>query len=90
MLQKSFGSIGDIIAGVIGGSLGGWISVNLLHFSNMTGSFKIQAKPVRFTRSRPVSHRHIQGRTNIDLVSQPVNQVGILCRADLSDPLLIQ
>ena len=32
-----FGLIGDIIVGVIGGLLGGWISVNLLHFGNMTG-----------------------------------------------------
>jgi uncharacterized membrane protein YeaQ/YmgE (transglycosylase-associated protein family) len=32
-----FGLIGDIIVGVVGGLLGGWISVNLLHFGNMTG-----------------------------------------------------
>ena len=32
-----FGLIGDIIVGVIGGLLGGWISVNLLHFGSMTG-----------------------------------------------------
>jgi uncharacterized membrane protein YeaQ/YmgE (transglycosylase-associated protein family) len=32
-----FGLIGDIIVGVIGGLLGGWISVNILHFGNMTG-----------------------------------------------------
>jgi len=32
-----FGLIGDIIVGVIGGLLGGWISVNLLHFGDMTG-----------------------------------------------------
>jgi uncharacterized membrane protein YeaQ/YmgE (transglycosylase-associated protein family) len=29
--------IGDIIVGVIGGLLGGWISVNLLHLGSMTG-----------------------------------------------------
>ena len=33
-----FGLIGDIIVGVVGGLLGGWISVNLLHFGSMTGS----------------------------------------------------
>ena len=32
-----FGLIGDIIVGVVGGLLGGWISVNLLHIGNMTG-----------------------------------------------------
>ena len=32
-----FGLIGDIIVGVIGGLLGGWISVNLLHLGTMTG-----------------------------------------------------
>jgi uncharacterized membrane protein YeaQ/YmgE (transglycosylase-associated protein family) len=32
-----FGLIGDIIVGVIGGLLGGWISVNLLHLGDMTG-----------------------------------------------------
>jgi uncharacterized membrane protein YeaQ/YmgE (transglycosylase-associated protein family) len=32
-----FGLIGDIVVGVIGGLLGGWISVNLLHIGNMTG-----------------------------------------------------
>lgn len=32
-----FGLIGDIIVGVVGGLLGGWISVNLLYFGNMTG-----------------------------------------------------
>jgi uncharacterized membrane protein YeaQ/YmgE (transglycosylase-associated protein family) len=32
-----FGLIGDIIVGIIGGLLGGWISVNLLHFGKMTG-----------------------------------------------------
>jgi uncharacterized membrane protein YeaQ/YmgE (transglycosylase-associated protein family) len=32
-----FGLIGDIIVGVIGGLLGGWISVNLLHLGSMTG-----------------------------------------------------
>jgi uncharacterized membrane protein YeaQ/YmgE (transglycosylase-associated protein family) len=32
-----FGLIGDIIVGIIGGLLGGWISVNLLHFGSMTG-----------------------------------------------------
>ena len=32
-----FGLIGDIIVGVVGGLLGGWISVNLLHFGDMTG-----------------------------------------------------
>ena len=32
-----FGLIGDIIVGVVGGLLGGWISVNLLHFGSMTG-----------------------------------------------------
>lgn len=32
-----FGLLGDIIVGVVGGLLGGWISVNLLHFGNMTG-----------------------------------------------------
>jgi len=32
-----FGLIGDIIVGVVGGLLGGWISVNLLNFGNMTG-----------------------------------------------------
>jgi uncharacterized membrane protein YeaQ/YmgE (transglycosylase-associated protein family) len=32
-----FGMIGDIIVGVVGGLLGGWISVNLLHFGTMTG-----------------------------------------------------
>jgi uncharacterized membrane protein YeaQ/YmgE (transglycosylase-associated protein family) len=32
-----FGLIGDIIVGVIGGLLGGWISVNLLHIGSMTG-----------------------------------------------------
>ncbi len=32
-----FGLIGDVIVGVVGGLLGGWISVNLLHFGNMTG-----------------------------------------------------
>ena len=32
-----FGLIGDIIIGVVGGLLGGWISVNLLHFGSMTG-----------------------------------------------------
>jgi uncharacterized membrane protein YeaQ/YmgE (transglycosylase-associated protein family) len=32
-----FGLIGDIVVGVIGGLLGGWISVNLLHFGSMTG-----------------------------------------------------
>jgi uncharacterized membrane protein YeaQ/YmgE (transglycosylase-associated protein family) len=32
-----YGLIGDIIIGVVGGLLGGWISVNLLHFGNMTG-----------------------------------------------------
>jgi uncharacterized membrane protein YeaQ/YmgE (transglycosylase-associated protein family) len=32
-----FGLIGDIIVGVVGGLLGGWISINLLHFGDMTG-----------------------------------------------------
>jgi hypothetical protein len=64
-----FGLIGDIIVGKFGGSLGGWISVNILHFSNMTGNFKMQARPVRFTSSRPVSPPHIQGRMKTDLVS---------------------
>jgi uncharacterized membrane protein YeaQ/YmgE (transglycosylase-associated protein family) len=32
-----FGLIGDIIVGVVGGLLGGWISVNLLHIGSMTG-----------------------------------------------------
>lgn len=32
-----FGLIGDVIVGVVGGLLGGWISVNLLHFGSMTG-----------------------------------------------------
>ena len=32
-----FGLLGDIIVGVVGGLLGGWISVNLLHFGSMTG-----------------------------------------------------
>jgi uncharacterized membrane protein YeaQ/YmgE (transglycosylase-associated protein family) len=32
-----FGLIGDIVIGVIGGLLGGWISVNILHFGSMTG-----------------------------------------------------
>ena len=32
-----FGLIGDIVVGVVGGLLGGWISVNLLHFGSMTG-----------------------------------------------------
>jgi uncharacterized membrane protein YeaQ/YmgE (transglycosylase-associated protein family) len=32
-----FGLLGDIIVGIIGGMLGGWISVNILHFGNMTG-----------------------------------------------------
>jgi len=32
-----FGLIGDIIVGVVGGLLGGWISVNLLHIGTMTG-----------------------------------------------------
>ena len=32
-----FGLIGDIVVGVIGGLLGGWISVNLLHLGSMTG-----------------------------------------------------
>ena len=32
-----FGLIGDIIVGVVGGLLGGWISVNLLHLGTMTG-----------------------------------------------------
>ena len=32
-----FGLIGDIIVGVIGGLLGGWISVNLLNLGSMTG-----------------------------------------------------
>jgi uncharacterized membrane protein YeaQ/YmgE (transglycosylase-associated protein family) len=32
-----FGLIGDIIVGVVGGLLGGWISVNLLHLGDMTG-----------------------------------------------------
>jgi uncharacterized membrane protein YeaQ/YmgE (transglycosylase-associated protein family) len=34
---SGFGLIGDIIVGVIGGLLGGWISVNLLHIGSMTG-----------------------------------------------------
>jgi uncharacterized membrane protein YeaQ/YmgE (transglycosylase-associated protein family) len=34
---SGFGLIGDIIVGVIGGLLGGWISVNLLHLGDMTG-----------------------------------------------------
>lgn len=32
-----FGLIGDIIVGVVGGLIGGWISVNLLHIGSMTG-----------------------------------------------------
>ena len=32
-----FGLLGDIIVGVVGGLIGGWISVNLLHFGSMTG-----------------------------------------------------
>jgi uncharacterized membrane protein YeaQ/YmgE (transglycosylase-associated protein family) len=32
-----FGLIGDIIVGVVGGLIGGWISVNLLHIGDMTG-----------------------------------------------------
>jgi uncharacterized membrane protein YeaQ/YmgE (transglycosylase-associated protein family) len=32
-----FGLIGDIIVGVVGGLLGGWISVNLLHIGSMSG-----------------------------------------------------
>ena len=32
-----FGLIGDILVGIVGGLLGGWISVNLLHFGDMTG-----------------------------------------------------
>jgi uncharacterized membrane protein YeaQ/YmgE (transglycosylase-associated protein family) len=32
-----FGLIGDIVVGVIGGLLGGWISVNLLNLGDMTG-----------------------------------------------------
>ena len=32
-----FGLIGDIIVGILGGLLGGWISVNLLHLGDMTG-----------------------------------------------------
>ena len=32
-----FGLIGDIIVGILGGLLGGWISVNLLHLGSMTG-----------------------------------------------------
>jgi len=32
-----FGLIGDIVVGVIGGLLGGWISVNLLNLGSMTG-----------------------------------------------------
>ena len=32
-----FGLIGDIIVGIVGGLLGGWISVNLLHIGSMTG-----------------------------------------------------
>jgi uncharacterized membrane protein YeaQ/YmgE (transglycosylase-associated protein family) len=32
-----FGLIGDIVVGVVGGLIGGWISVNLLHFGSMTG-----------------------------------------------------
>ena len=32
-----FGLIGDIIVGVVGGLIGGWISVNLLNFGSMTG-----------------------------------------------------
>jgi uncharacterized membrane protein YeaQ/YmgE (transglycosylase-associated protein family) len=32
-----FGLLGDIIVGVVGGLLGGWISVKLLHIGNMTG-----------------------------------------------------
>ena len=32
-----FGVIGDIIVGIVGGLLGGWISVNLLHLGDMTG-----------------------------------------------------
>ena len=34
---SGFGLIGDIIVGVVGGLLGGWISVNLLHLGDMTG-----------------------------------------------------
>jgi len=32
-----FGLIGDIIVGILGGLLGGWISVNLLNLGDMTG-----------------------------------------------------
>jgi uncharacterized membrane protein YeaQ/YmgE (transglycosylase-associated protein family) len=32
-----FGLIGDIVVGVVGGLLGGWISVNILHFGSMSG-----------------------------------------------------
>jgi len=32
-----FGLIGDIIVGILGGLLGGWISVNLLNIGSMTG-----------------------------------------------------
>ncbi len=32
-----FGLIGDIIVGIVGGLIGGWISVNLLHLGTMTG-----------------------------------------------------
>jgi uncharacterized membrane protein YeaQ/YmgE (transglycosylase-associated protein family) len=32
-----FGLIGDIIVGVVGGLIGGWIAVNLLHIGSMTG-----------------------------------------------------
>ena len=34
---SGFGLIGDLIVGVVGGLLGGWISVNLLHLGSMTG-----------------------------------------------------
>ena len=32
-----FGLIGDIIVGVLGGLLGGWISTTFLHIGDMTG-----------------------------------------------------
>jgi uncharacterized membrane protein YeaQ/YmgE (transglycosylase-associated protein family) len=37
MKGGGFGLIGDIIVGVVGGLLGGWISTKFLHIGDMTG-----------------------------------------------------
>ena len=51
-----FGCIGDLIVGVIGGLLGGWIASSFFHMGDAMSGINLAIDPGRFRGSRNISN----------------------------------